>query len=116
MAHRKSRRASRRATRRANRASRKVNRRASSRRHRRNNMMGGGLTRYVATPVRTLGEGAADVFEGLLSSTGKVAHNAVYGVSKALDRATTAVNKAVTKNLLRNPLKARTRRHRSRRA
>lgn len=114
MAHRKSRRASRRATRRANRASRKAHRK-SRRNTRRNNMMGGGVFRYAATPVRKLGEGAGNVFENLLTSTGKVAHNVVYGASKAVGRAANALNNT-GKSLLRNPLRARTRRHRSRRA
>ena len=114
MAHRKSRRASRRATRRANRKSRRASRKAN--RKSRRNMRGGGVFRYVASPVRKLGEGAGNVFENLLASTGKVAHNAVYGVSSALDRAATAVNKAVGQ-VPRNPLNARrSRRHRSRRA
>ena len=115
MAHRKSRRASRRATRRANRKSRRASRKAN--RKSRRNMRGGGVFRYVASPVRKLGEGAGDVFENLLASTGKVAHNVVYGASKAVGRAANALNNT-GKSLLRNPLKARTRRHRrgSRRA
>ena len=106
MAHRKSRRASRRANRKSRRvANRKAERKSRSRR----NMSGGGVFRYVATPVRKLGEGAGNIFENLLSSTGKVAHNVVYGASKAVGRAANALNKT-GKSLLRNPLKARTRR------
>lgn len=75
-------------------------------------MNGGGVFRYAATPVRTLGEGASNVLGSLLSSTGKVAHNMVYGASKAVGRAANALNKT-GKSLLRNPLKSRTRRSRA---
>jgi negative regulator of replication initiation len=77
-------------------------------------MNGGGVFRYAATPVRKIGEGASNVLESLLANTGKVAHNVVYGASKAVGRAANALNNT-GKSLMRNPLKARTRRH-SRRA
>jgi len=114
MASRKSRRASRSATRHANRKSRKVHRKAHRKAHRKSTrrMNGGGIFRYAATPVRALGEGASNVVGSLLSSTGKVAHNVVYGASKAVGRAANALNKT-GKSLLRNPLKSRTRRSRA---
>lgn len=105
--------ASRKSSRKANRKSRhrKAHRKSSSRSATRR-MNGGGVFRYAATPVRTLGEGASNVLGSLLSSTGKVAHNMVYGASKAIGRAANALNKT-GKSLLRNPLKSRTRRNRS---
>ena len=90
--------------------SRKANRK--SRRNTRRNMNGGGVFRYVASPVRRLAEGTSNVFDRIVKTTGKVAHNAVYGVSGAVGKAANALNRT-GRVLLRNPLKARrtTRKH-----
>jgi hypothetical protein len=89
-------------SRKANRKSRKNTRR----------MNGGGVFRYVASPVRRLAEGTSNVFGRLVKTTGKVAHNTVYGVSGAVGKAANALNRT-GRSLLRNPLKARrtTRKH-----
>ena len=92
--------------RKADRKSRKNMRKSRKAGRKSRKMNGGGVFRYVASPVRRLAEGTSNVFGRLVKTTGKVAHNVVYGTSGALGKAANTLNRT-GRTLLRNPLKAR---------
>jgi hypothetical protein len=107
MANRKNTRKNMRKSRKNMRKSRKSCRKASRKNMRRSRKMnGGGVFRYVASPVRRLAEGTSNVFDRLVKTTGRVAHDVVYGTSGALGKAANTLNRT-GRTLLRNPLKAR---------